>query len=257
MKRILCLSVIAVCIPLSGRTRIFRSAQKPIELNTAATGILYATIDGYNDTITIHPSSDALVHINGIKKGSEADLKDADLVMSTKNNTLAIKNTKPDANKAKFNYTIALPSNIRELTILNKKGDITINGIASNITATSDVGNILMYDVKGHISARTNYGSIEVDHQALAPNTTIDLETINGHIYLYVPSNTVAKFKARTNNGTVKSTLPITLEEVTRSLDKEHWKLTKQQAIGTIGKDGTASIILKVLDKGNITVKSK
>jgi len=74
---------------------------------------------------------------------------------------------------------IKVPKNITVEYVKTSNGEIQINGVKGNITATTSNGDIEIENIEGYISAATSNGDIEVKD-----TTGIkDLKTSNGRIY--------------------------------------------------------------------------
>lgn len=144
------------------------------------------------------------------------------------------------------------------VNINSNSGDITLSGlkVSDSLQANSDYGtidleqvaarvyeldtnsgNVIVNGVSGYLKAISGYGDIEVSH---ANKVTLDLNTNSGgiefsgslgkgphmvysdygEITMTIPADTALNFDFRTDYGSVKSELEVT---ITGEMDKEHW----------------------------------
>jgi DUF4097 and DUF4098 domain-containing protein YvlB len=130
----------------------------------------------------------------------------------------------------------------------------------SNLAAKTVNGDVQATDLDGRVDIRTVNGSVEFNTQSTGAaktvngsitgklgradwTDTIELETVNGSITLDLPASTDADVDARTVNGRIESTLPLTLRE-----------FSKRTLKGTLGSGGRGLSLGTV--NGSITLKS-
>jgi beta-lactamase regulating signal transducer with metallopeptidase domain/DUF4097 and DUF4098 domain-containing protein YvlB len=125
----------------------------------------------------------------------------------------------------------------------NLYADLTISvpaGVQPDVK--TDLGSVEMSNLRGKIKALTNLGSVK------AVNTTGDIEltTKMGNIEFFAPEDLSAKFKAETKMGSIKSDLPLNIN------NKDMFNCTAKGTIGS-GRD----TIRMTTDMGSIRITNK
>lgn len=158
---------------------------------------------------------------------------------------LIVKIEKPRATK-NHSISISFDITVPEQTALElgcDVGEIKISNITEKIKAQTDVGKITCRQISDDIEIISNVGSIEVVYSKTAPadcNATVSTDV--GSIEITTPPDFSATVHARTDVGSIKTDLPLTIRGmIGHNLD------------GTIGK-GEGELNLKT-DVGSITIK--
>jgi len=134
-----------------------------------------------------------------------------------------------------------------------KNGAITLTAIKGVINASTHHGSINIIDAQSAIKAHTKTGAIVINAPRITPHTPIDVTSNNGSITLNIPEKSHIRLHAKTDNGTVTTTCPITLDPVTTAINESSWQSMKKEISGIIGT-GTTRVTLNT-ERGNIKVK--
>ena len=102
-------------------------------------------------------------------------------------------------------YTIKLPKNVKLKVDFNswQAGDLEIAGMANEVEAKSQVGDLRFVDVTGPIVAHTLSSDLEVVFTSISQNSPSSLTSTSGDIDVTMPESTKGTFKMSTVSGGV------------------------------------------------------
>jgi hypothetical protein len=121
-------------------------------------------------------------------------------------------------------------------------GDIRMDGPGAGVDLRSGSGGITVKNASGDVRAHTSSGEIEVQGNP-GESHYWDIRTTSGDVTLEVPSSASLRLNARSDSGSIDTSLPISMEGTS----------DKQQLRAKIG-DGKARAEVET-GSGNITVK--
>ena len=167
----------------------------------AGQGSVKAKITGRADTI----------------ENAKAVAEAAKINIEYKDNDVIIKISKPEAinkNWLTVDYTIEVPRDI-SLDCRTDVGIANISNITGDIAVSCDVGSITCENVAGKTNLNVNVGNIRLVYAAEDANTAVnaDLSANVGNIHFKGPKNISAKFDAKTDVGSINSSLPLTVQD--------------------------------------------
>jgi DUF4097 and DUF4098 domain-containing protein YvlB len=94
------------------------------------------------------------------------------------------------------------------------EGRIVINGLRGSITADLRRGSIEATEIAGSVRLETGIGPLTVTAARLSPGGVLRLRTFNGDLRLRLSERPVdARILALALNGTITSTLPLTMKD--------------------------------------------
>lgn len=156
-------------------------------------------------------------------------------------------------NGCPIDLIVMVPVACAQITAIAQKGEIKVKKCPTALELTTDKGNITIRDSKNTVTAKTTEGSVTLEQTALAESDTIFLETASkGGVHLKLAPGLNARLQAQTHQGSITSSVYVTLDPRTVKLNEETWKEMKKNVAGTIGSGG-APIIIDV-EKGSITI---
>ncbi|WP_370088327.1 DUF4097 family beta strand repeat-containing protein [Ekhidna sp.] len=125
------------------------------------------------------------------------------LSMTQEGNIISLSGAHGEADKA--DYVLYLPKNLKLKINYNswQAGDVVIKGMAGEIEAKSQVGDLEFIDVTGPIVAHTLSSDLEVTFTTLASASPSSLSSTSGDIDVTLPSSTKGTFKMSTISGGV------------------------------------------------------
>ena len=129
---------------------------------------------------------------------------------------LAVRTLYPAENPepVEVNYFLRVPRQVRLQELLTVNGDIQVRNVEGAVAARTLNGNIEQEGTVGSVRARALNGNIHLAVRALpSRKDELNLETINGHIQLLLPSRTDADLEMNTVAGRVESQLLFTASD--------------------------------------------
>ncbi|GAB4238740.1 MAG: hypothetical protein Tsb0034_14490 [Ekhidna sp.] len=102
-------------------------------------------------------------------------------------------------------YTLYVPKNLKLKLNYNswQAGDVVVKGMAGEIEAITQVGDIKFVDITGPIVAHTLSSDLEVVFTSLATTSPSSLSSTSGDIDITIPAGTKGDFKMATVSGGV------------------------------------------------------
>jgi len=118
-------------------------------------------------------------------------------------NTITLSGAHNEANNA--DYVLSLPKNLKLKLDYNswQAGDVTIVGMAGEIEAKTQVGDLKLKDVTGPIVAHSLSSDLEVSFSTLSSGSPTSLTSTSGDIDITMPENSKGTFKMSTMSGGV------------------------------------------------------
>ena len=125
------------------------------------------------------------------------------LSMKQEGNTITLSAAHREADKA--DYILMLPKNLKlKLDYYSwQAGDVIIRGMAGEVEAKSQVGDLEFVDVTGPIVAHTLSSDLEVTFTSLSDTSPSSLSSTSGDIDVTFPENTKGTFMMSTISGGV------------------------------------------------------
>ena len=125
------------------------------------------------------------------------------LSMKQEGTTISLSGAHNEADKA--DYVLYLPKNLKLKINYNswQAGDVVIKGMAGEVEAKSQVGDLEFIDVTGPIVAHTLSSDLEVTFSSLSSASPTSLSSTSGDIDVTLPSATKGTFKMSTISGGV------------------------------------------------------
>ena len=111
-------------------------------------------------------------------------------------------------NDASVEYTVQAPRGARLENISSVNGNILIDGVSGDITASAVNGDTQVEGAAGNLKLSTVNGSIVADMAVLGAGQSVSLDSANGAIELALPENADAHFSVNTLNGSFSSEFP-------------------------------------------------
>jgi hypothetical protein len=232
------------------------------------------SIDNLDGSLSIKAGNQPKVFVSAVKHAShEDDLDEITIDIRQPSESSLHFTTKYDQKDIKggVDYTLVIPANM-DLKLTTRDGSITVHGINGQIEATTKNGDIelvspkkrvkahtkktggitvhhpgnvvsahttkgaiAIYEAEHSITATTDQGNIEVTYTKVPHNAHIKTESNVGDILLYLPADTNAELKAKTDKGGIRCDHEITVKSFTTQLNNKTWNKLKKEVHGTIG----------------------
>ncbi len=109
-------------------------------------------------------------------------------------------------------FDIIVPRNA-DLELKNDAGSITVNGIAGQISCTTDAGSVKVTDawLRGNSKLKTDAGTISFSG-ALDPHGSYQMTTDAGTVSVTLPPNASFRLDAKTDVGSINSDFPLNIQ---------------------------------------------
>ena len=157
----------------------------------------------------------------------------------------------PDSNSTGLdlnttNGNVAVYSITADIDVNTSNGKISLTNTCGNATLFTSNGNVNIQTHNGSIKTHTTNGSIECNLSEFNATDSAGLETTNGSLQLYLPTDVSASIDAYTTNGS------ISISGFSSISYQEHSRTRVRCRIGS----GTSIIAVKTTN-GNITIRSR
>ncbi len=107
--------------------------------------------------------------------------------------------------KLYVDYRLTVPRTARLDSIGSVNGAVTVKNMTNYCNISAVNGRVTATNLRGTADLSTVNGVVSADFDSLDSSSSISLETVNGRVQLYIPSNSNATLKAGTLNGSIKN----------------------------------------------------
>ena len=169
------------------------------------------------------------------------------LSINQEGNTITLSGAHNEANNAE--YVLYLPKNLKLKLDYNswQAGDVAIEGMAGEIEAKSQVGDLRFENVTGPIVAHTLSSDLEVVFTSVSSGSPTSLTSTSGDIDITMPSDTKGTFKMSTMSGGVYTAFDFDFG------DQKLTQIGGQRATGELNGGGV-EVVLKSIS-GDIYIR--
>jgi len=138
-------------------------------------------------------------------------------------------------------YVVHVPYRVLLGNVETINGSVLVSGVEGEGDLRSVNGNVEVLDSSGRFSARTTNGDLRLELRRLFDGGPMDVETVNGSVFLGLPSNARADLSVLNMNGNFVSELPVV--STTGSL-------TSPVFHARLGPGGGGQILLRTVNGG-------
>lgn len=115
----------------------------------------------------------------------------------------------------RVDYRLRVPRQVRLERLRTVEGSITVREIEGSVDSSTLNGNIEQRNISGSVVARAINGNVAVSLRALPERAApVQLDTVNGHIFLSLPARANADLLLTTVAGRVDSCYTFTVSDV-------------------------------------------
>lgn len=107
-------------------------------------------------------------------------------------------------------YEVHVPNRVLLNCIGTINGSVRVSGIDGSGDLRSVNGDVEVTSSSGRFSAKTTNGDLHLDLRKVQGDAPMNLETVNGSVYLGLPHDAHAQFAVRSMNGEFQSDIPVT-----------------------------------------------
>lgn len=108
-------------------------------------------------------------------------------------------------NSASVKYEVIVPAGARLDSVDTVNGSVNISGMRGKVVAESVNGDLEISDLQGDVDLSTVNGSIEAGFDMLGEQQRVKVETVNGRVTMYLPSDADVEVSADTLNGGINA----------------------------------------------------
>jgi len=138
-------------------------------------------------------------------------------------------------------------------------GDITVDGVTGDIEVDATNGKAVLTNVSGSVVAHSLNGGVKADIVRVAPDKAMSFSSLNGDINVYLPGDTRARLKMKTDNGELYTDFDVTVEHSGAPVVEDHGGKHRikqdRTAYGTINGGGPEMSFTSF--NGNIYIRKR
>ncbi len=146
-----------------------------------------------------------------IARGSPTDLYRVKIDVRTTPNSVEVVTRYPEGQgvEVTVDYRIRVPyrAALRQVTTVN--GEIVVRGMESSGELRTINGGIQLLESAGRFDLRSTNGSVHVELAELRAAAGLNIETVNGAVFVAFPAGSNADLDVSSMNGEFRSELPI------------------------------------------------
>ncbi len=102
-------------------------------------------------------------------------------------------------------FKLTVPKTVRLDAIESINGSVVLSNMTNFSEVTAVNGTVKATNLRGTADLSTVNGTVYADFDELDKDASISLETVNGSVKLFIPSNSNATLKAETTNGSISN----------------------------------------------------
>lgn len=179
-------------------------------------------LENINGDVTIEVWNRSEVRVEAVKTASSPELLDAlKIEVDASSSAVRIETRYPSNRRSddgwhdhdrpkerrhmKVEYTLTVPRSavINDVDLVN--GNLMVEGVEGGVEADTVNGNMVVRNSAGDFALSTVNGSIELYAENLMMNTSVDMESVNGSLDLYLPGSVGADIRAESLNGKISN----------------------------------------------------
>lgn len=177
------------------------------------------SVENVQGDIEVEGWDRAEVEVAVIKRaaGPAANPDDVHIEVEARERRLVLRTVYPGQSEepVRVDYRLRVPRQVRLDHLRTVDGSIRVRRIEGSVKAHTLYGDIEQMDVSGSVEARAISGNIAVSLRALPePPGAVYLDTVNGHVFLSLPSDANADLQLSTVAGRVDSRYALAVSDV-------------------------------------------
>jgi hypothetical protein len=205
-----------------------------------------------NGDVTVEVWERSEVRISAVKSASSPELVDGlEIEVEADPNLVQINTRYPSMRgtiherdnfvRVEYNLTVPRTARLDDIDLVN--GNLTVVGVEGGLSVGTVNGDIVVRDCAGDAELGTVNGAIEAHVDRLYVGSTLDMESVNGRLDLYLASSIGADLEADSVNGRLSNDFGI---------DVHKGRYVGSDFRGRVG-DGGATVALETVN-GSISV---
>jgi len=212
---------------------VVRNMKGDVSVSAGNDSLVSARVTRY---CTGNDSTDALANIGRIEVSTEVE-----------DRTLTIEVEIPEADPRVFgaDVEVTVPA-LTAVDLQTTDGNIELDRINARMIANTTRGDVTTHGVRGHLSAFSSGGNLDIDVADLTTYFELSLASANGTVMVYLPDNSSTTFTAHATGGRATVT---GFSDIHFSVDEENEK------VGIIGSG--AALLNATATGGNVAIRAK
>jgi len=195
-------------------------------------------IIGKNGSIRARGVEGSEVRVVGIKRGDRRKIQKLNFEVEQTAEGVRIKTVSPRffRNNVEVNFAVEVPVGVCIMARMSN-GPISVKSVSGSAELVAGNGGITIAD-SGWVRAETSNGFIRASIREQNWTKPIYFRSANGSISVELPQNTNTRISAKTTNGTVDASFPLTQVE----------NKGRNSLIGVLGSDGQRELICECIN---------
>lgn len=176
------------------------------------------SVENINGGVQIKVWDRAAVQVDAVKRAYRRErLDEAKIEVTASEENIRIKTDYPDGNlnfrsgEGRYNnpatveYTLTVPRKavLESIELIN--GSLEIDGVEGSVKASSINGKVVARGLLGETKLSTINGQLQATFTQLDESKPISLNSVNGNVFLIIPSNANASVRASTVHGGISN----------------------------------------------------
>ena len=170
-------------------------------------------LENVNGSVRVKGWSRNEVEVRAVKSAfrDQRDLERVRIEVVTLPGRVAVRTLYPKGQgvEVAVQYVVHVPYRVLLGDVETVNGSVVVSGVDGQGDLKSVNGNVEVFDSSGRFSARTTNGDLRLELRRLLDGGPMNVETVNGSVFLGLPSNARADLHVTSMNGDFVSELPV------------------------------------------------
>jgi hypothetical protein len=170
-------------------------------------------LENVNGSVRVEGWDRDVVEVRAVKSsvGDARDLDRVQIAVVSQPGQVAVRTLYPEGQgvEVAVEYVIHVPYRVLLGCIDTVNGSVMVRKVNGEGDLRSVNGNVEVLESSGRFSARTTNGDLHVELRELLDGGPVDIQTVNGSVFLGLPSDARADLKVLSMNGDFVSELPV------------------------------------------------
>jgi hypothetical protein len=174
------------------------------------------TLTNVNGSVRVEGWERDAVEIEAVKiaRGSPTDLYRVHIEVQASEQAVHVVTRYPQGEGVEVlvEYQVRVPFHAVLGQVSTVNGEVTVRGMESRGEVRTINGHLKLLDSSGRFDLRTTNGNVHVELARGVRAGSLNIETVNGAVFLALPPGSGAELDLSTTNGELLSDLPVTLQ---------------------------------------------
>lgn len=170
-------------------------------------------LENVNGSVRVEGWERDVVEVRAVKSslGDPRDLDRVRIAVVSEPGEVAVRTLYPEGEgvQVAVEYVIHVPYRVLLDSVDTVNGSVLVRGVQGEGDLRSVNGNVEVLDSSGRFSARTTNGDLHLELRKLLDGGPVNIQTVNGSVFLGLPSNARADLRVLNMNGDFVSELPV------------------------------------------------